>query len=406
MIYLDNAATTFPKPECVYEACDRFARTGAVNAGRGAYALARAATEMIKDVKRELISLLDAREQAEVVLTPSVTIALNQIILGQPWKPGMRAYISPYEHNAVSRPLELMRKKYGIEVRLLPLKEDFSIDLTETERQFQAAPPDFVCVTAVSNVTGYMLPAARIFRMAKACGAFTVLDAAQALGLLPLRFAPLFADCVAFAGHKTLYAPFGIAGFYIKNGCDLEEWITGGNGIRSEVLSLPAYMPEKMESASMDTVAIAGLQTALNWRKSYRRETGEEPLSHEQALMARLVPELLKIPGVTVYAAPGNEDGTHPELQAGLVSFNLEGFRANEVGALLDFTSGIAVRAGHHCAAYIHKYLKNARYDGTIRVSTSVFNTEEDIDALLRALKSIDREALKGIDAQILRGNC
>ena len=116
MIYLDNGATTFPKPECVYEAVDRFGRTGAVNAGRGAYKAAREATAMIREVKKQLISLCDAKDQAEVALTPSVTIALNQIIFGQKWKAGMRAYVSPYEHNAVLRPLYLLRNRVGIEV--------------------------------------------------------------------------------------------------------------------------------------------------------------------------------------------------------------------------------------------------------------------------------------------------
>ena len=120
MIYLDNGATTFPKPECVYDAVDRFNRTAAVNAGRGAYRAAREATEMIRRVKDRLISLADAREQAEVVLTPSVTIALNQIIWGQNWKEGMNVYISPYEHNAVSRPLELVRRRERVNVRLCP----------------------------------------------------------------------------------------------------------------------------------------------------------------------------------------------------------------------------------------------------------------------------------------------
>ena len=401
MIYLDNAATTFPKPECVHEACSTYARTVGANAGRGAYASARAASAMLKDIRKELISLLDAREQAEVVLTPSVTIALNQIILGQPWKEGMNAWISPYEHNAVSRPLELMRKRYGIRVHLLPLSPDLSVDLKKTEEAFKEAPPDFVCVTAVSNVTGYIPPAADIFRMAKRYGAFTVLDAAQALGVLKLRFASLSADCVAFAGHKTLMAPFGIAGFYIRNGADLCEVLTGGNGIKSEKLSLPSYMPEKMESGSMNTVAAAGLLAALQWRKK-----AGDFLANEQKLVCRLVRGLIEIPGVTVYAAPGNEEGNDPSCQGGVVSFNVEGFRANEVGALLDHTADIAVRAGHHCAAYIHKYLADAPYDGTVRVSPGVFSTEEDIDQLLSAVRSIDREALKGIDQEILRGNC
>ncbi len=395
MIYLDNGATTFPKPDCVYDAVDRFNRTAAVNAGRGAYKAARAATQMIRDVKKELISLCDARGQAEVALTPSVTIALNQIILGQPWKQGMHAYISPYEHNAVSRPLELVRQRKGIQVHLLPLKEDLSIDLEGAARQFAENPPSFVCCTAVSNVTGYVLPASEVFREAKKYGAFTCLDAAQAMGLLRLRFSELRADCVAFAGHKTLYSTFGIAGFFIRNGVQLDEVLTGGNGIKSETLTMPRYMPEKMESASMDTPAIASLQASLEWLKT------QHPWEKEAELTPYLVAELKKIPGVLVYESPDGAD-----RQAGVVSFNVEGFRANEVAAILDKEADICVRAGHHCAAYIHRFLKDKPFDGTVRVSFSVFTTRADVDALLNVVRGIDREQLKGIDQQILRGNC
>lgn len=394
MIYLDNGATTFPKPECVYDAVDTFGRTGAVNAGRGAYRAARAATEMIREVKRQLISLCDAKDQAEVVLTPSVTIALNQIICGQKWEAGMAAYVSPYEHNAVLRPLDLLRRRVGIQVIELPLRPDLSIDLEETERMFREIPPAFVSVSAISNVTGYVLPAREIFLLAKEYGAFTLLDAAQAMGLLKLRFAQLRADAVAFAGHKTLYAPFGIAGFFIKSGVDLEEFIAGGNGTKSLSLEMPAYMPEKMESASMDTVAIAGLRASLDWLKTVR------PWKAEHELMEYLVPQLEAIPGLTLYRAPSMD------CQAGVISLNLEGFRANEVAAILDKEWDIAVRAGHHCAALIHRHLKDHVHDGTVRVSLGVFNTREDLDTLAAGLQSIDREMLKGISNDVLRGNC
>ena len=394
MIYLDNGATTFPKPECVYEAVDKFAREGAVNAGRGAYHAAREATEMIRDVKSGLLSLCDARGQAEVALTPSVTIALNQIIQGQPWKEGMTAYVSPYEHNAVLRPLRLMEQKHRILVRELPLKDDLSIDLDGVREAFAECPPDFVSVTAISNVTGYVLPAAEIFTEAKQYGAFTVLDAAQAMGLLRMRFAQLKADCIAFAGHKTLYAPFGVAGFLIKNGVDLEPVLAGGNGIRSEDLEMPKFMPEKVECASMDSVAICGLRTSLEWLKHV------DPWKTEEELMEYLLGRLGEVKDLTIYKAP---EGA---LQAGVVSINIKGFRANEVAAILDKENDIAVRAGHHCAGLIHKHLNNKEYDGTIRISLGMFNTKEDIDALIDGLKGIDAEVLKGIDAGILRGNC
>lgn len=394
MIYLDNGATTFPKPECVWDAVDHFNRTAAVNAGRGAYAAARDATAMIRQVREQLISLCDAREQAQVILTPSVTIALNQIIQGLNWTADSVAYVSPYEHNAVLRPLKLLEKRIGIRVLELPLADDLSIDLEATRELFRETPPDFVSVTAVSNVTGYILPAREIFLMAKEYGAFTLLDAAQAMGLLKLRFSYLRADAISFAGHKTLYAPFGVGGFLLKNGVDLNELLAGGNGMKSLSEEMPGYMPEKMECGSMDTPAIAGLQASLQWLKSAR------PKKIEDELMEYLIPKLKEIPGLHLYGAP------KPELQAGVVSLNLDGFRANEVGAILDKEWNIAVRAGHHCAARIHKHLQDQEFDGTVRVSVSAFTTKEELDTLVEGLKSIDREMLKGISSSILRGNC
>lgn len=373
---------------------DRFARTGAVNAGRGAYKAAREATAMSKEVKQMLLGLIDARGQAEIAFTPSATIALNQIIQGQAWREGMAAYVSPYEHNAVLRPLELMRQKYGIRVLELPLADDLSIDLAGAESLFAENPPDFVAVSAVSNVTGYVLPAREIFTLAKKHRAFTLLDASQALGLVKMRFPQLRADCITFAGHKTVYGPFGIAGMYIKNGVDLLPLLAGGNGIKSEDPNMPRRMPEKMECASMDTPAICGLKASLDWLK------GVDAWQIESDLTDYLLARLGEVDGLTIYKAPPGAQ------QAGVVSINKEGFRANEVAAILDHTCDIAVRAGHHCAGLIHRHLDNKKYDGTIRISLGVFNTKDDIDALIDGLRTIDPEILKSIDNSILRGNC
>jgi len=394
MIYLDNGATTFPKPECVYTAMDTFSRTSAVNAGRGAYKKAREAGVMINEVREMLISLVDAREQASVVLSPSVTISLNQIINGLHWEENSVAYVSPYEHNAVLRPLELLRKKIGFQVIELPLKDDLAIDLEKTAEMFTQKPPTFVALSAVSNTTGYILPCREIFTMAKKYKAFTLMDGSQAVGLLKLHFAQLRADVLCFAGHKTLYGPFGAAGFFIKNGVDLEVTISGGTGSQSLSLEMPNKMPGKMECASKDTVALAGLHAALKWLSSVK------PLKHEQELTQYLLEELRKIPGIHIYCAP------NASVQAGVVSINLDGFTCGETAAILDDRYDVAVRAGHHCAALIHKHLHNDEFKGTVRISLSYFTTKEDIDTIVTGLKSIDREMLKNIDLDALRGLC
>ena len=394
MIYLDNAATTFPKPECVYTAMDAYARTSAVNAGRGAYRAARESGEMIRQTRERLISLVDAREQAEVILAPSVTVAINQIIHGLKWSKDAVAYVSPYEHNAVLRPLELLRKKIGFKVRELPLAEDLSIDLAETEHMFEEAPPTFVAVTAVSNVTGYILPTEKIFRLAKKYHAFTLLDGAQAVGLLKLHFAQLYADALTFAGHKTLYGPFGAAGFYLKNGVDLDVFLSGGTGSQSTSLEMPRTMPGKLECASKNTVAISGLHAALGWLPSART------LKREKELTAYLMERLDEVEGIRIYRAPDESS------QAGIVSLNMPGFTCGEAAASLDAKYDIAVRAGHHCAALIHRHLCNDDFKGTIRVSLGYFTQPEEIDRLTEALRTISREDLKDIDLDALRGLC
>lgn len=221
---------------------------------------------------------MDAREQAQVVLTPSVTIALNQIIYGQAWTEKSIAYVSPYEHNSVLRPLDVLSKKIGFQVLELPLAEDLSIDLAKTAAMFEENPPSFVAVTAVSNVTGYILPHREIFRLARRYGAFNLLDGSQAVGLIRLPFAQTMADAICFAGHKTLYGPFGIAGFLIKNSAKLQVTLAGGTGTKSEDLAMPTSLPGSMEAGSKDTVAIAGLEAALKWLPSVK------PLEHERAM--------------------------------------------------------------------------------------------------------------------------
>ena len=299
-------------------------------------------------------------------------------------------YMEPWQPGGMPE----MVFEYILKQKGLDPAADLSIDLEATKEMFRQTPPDFVSVSAVSNVTGYILPAREIFLMAKEYGAFTLLDAAQAMGLLKLRFSYLRADAITFAGHKTLYAPFGIGGFLLKNGIDLEELLAGGNGMKSLSEDMPRYMPEKMECGSMDTPAIAGLHASLKWLKTVR------PKKTEDELMEYLIPKLREIPGLHLYCAPD------PSLQAGVISLNLDGFRANEVGAILDKEWDIAVRAGHHCAARIHKHLKDQEFDGTVRVSISAFTTKDELDTLVKGLESIDRDLLKGISSSVLRGNC
>ena len=280
-----------------------------------------------------------------------------------------------------------MKERFGINFRVIPhVKGTLAIDLEKTAEMFEKYPPTFVAATACSNVTGYILPVREIFGLAKRYDAFTLLDAAQAFGLIPLDFATLNADAIAFAGHKTLYSTFGIAGAVLRDGVDLEEFLVGGNGIKSMELTMPETIPEKLECGSMDTPAIAGLAASLEWLKTV------DVLTHEKALMEYLIDGLSEIPEMKLYKAPGGM-----EMQGSVVSFNLGVVNANAIGQLLDDKHDIAVRVGHHCAPAIHPYLKDLDNRGTVRVSVGDFNTKDDIDCLLEALRNTSIAELTAI---------
>lgn len=377
MIYLDNAATTFPKPERVYTALETANRELSFNAGRGSYKAARAASAIIDDTKNRLLSLFHATGYADIVFTPSVTHALNQVLNGLDLTENSVIYVSPYEHNAVARTVYQLSVNSGASVKMLPLTKDLQIDLEKAKYQFSITSPSAVILNALSNVTGYILPVAEIFLMAKEYGAITVLDAAQAAGLIDLDMPALNADVLCFAGHKTLMGPFGIGGFLIKHGITLKKVLTGGTGSASLTLDMPEEAPGRYEASSTNVVAIAGLNASLkDLDINEHRKTLRE-------LTEYLLEALNGIPSVNLM---GTFD---TDKTLGIVSFVVEGYQSDEVGIILDDEYDIAVRTGYHCAPYIHDYLGDKPYHGTIRIGIGQFNTKEDIDALISAIKSL-----------------
>lgn len=382
MIYLDNAATTFPKSEEVYRAMDDANRHLAVNAGRGSYALARKAAEMIQNTREALLAVAGAEKiAAEVVFTASATIAFNAIIGGLHWTGEETVYVSPYEHNAVMRTLRGYQKKFFFSIRELPLKEDtLEIDVDKTKFMFAQTPPQYVIVNMVSNVTGYALPVETVAACAKQYDATVILDGAQALGSIPVNLKSLNADFLVFAGHKAIGGPFGIGGYIHQGNSRLQPFLYGGTGSNSLMLDMPEGV-DGYEPGSPNIVAIAGLYTALmGIREEKVRRTNWEK---EQHMVRTLRQKLQQIPGLRLYGAP-KED-----RQAGILSVNLEGYRADEVGNLLDADYGIAVRTGYHCAPLIHKHLRDETYGGTVRISPGRFTTEDDLQKAADALREL-----------------
>ena len=249
MIYLDNAATTYPKPEKVYEVMDDWNRNKAVNAGRGDYKKAREASELIAQTKDLLRNLIHAEKNADVIFSPSATIAANQIINGMRWESISTVYVSPYEHNAVARTLHFNSQKFGFTIKQLPIDiNTLEIDIEKMKYEFSKNKPDAVFCTHISNVTGYVLPVEEIFEISKQYNCINILDTAQSLGLLDINVNQIKADVLIFAGHKTLYGPLGIGGFINLSKIKLNEFITGGTG--SDSLNLDMPLSSKFEAGS------------------------------------------------------------------------------------------------------------------------------------------------------------
>ena len=365
-IYLDNAATTFPKPESVYTEMDYVNRNLAVNTGRGSYSLARKATEIIDRTREKALKLIKGKDVADIVLTPSATIAMNVIIGGLDWSGADICYVSPFEHNAVMRPLHLISEKYGFDLIELPLKsETLEIDFEKMEYMFSLNPPTKVFATHISNVTGYILPVKEITEVAKKYNSQVIIDASQSLGLLDIN----------------LYGPFGTSGFFVRKGTKINPFIAGGTGSDSLNLNMPKTIPAMLEPASPNIVAVAGMEAALD--ETIGRISDFE--AKEKELTAYLVKGLEKIENITTYFPL--EDS-----HIGIVAFNIEGYKAEDVGTILDQDYHIAVRTGYHCAPLIHKHLMDIEKGGVVRASVGRYTTRDDIEKLLKAVEELSEE--------------
>lgn len=377
-IYFDNAATTFPKPEEVYTAMDRVNRQEAVNAGRGSYALARKAAALISDTRKAILKLAEADEVAEVVFTASATLASNQIFGGLEWSSEDVVYVTPYEHNAIVRVLYALQKKYHFEIVLLERKEEsLELDLEKIQFQFSRKPPTVLAMTHVSNTIGAIVPVKELADLAKKYNAITVVDGAQALGLIPVSLKQMQIDFYIFAGHKTLYGPFGIGGFIRQKAVKLQPYLAGGTG--SDSLNPEMFLGDEpvLETGSPNLVAIAGLHAAVQTLHP------EELLQREQELTAYLTTQLRTIPRVILYT---------PHNHVGIVAFNLEGYQSADVGMILDEDYNIAVRTGYQCAPYIHDVLEDKEHLGIVRASIGRYTTKEEIDSLVKAVREIAEE--------------
>ena len=381
MIYLDNAATTFPKPEQVYDVVDKVQRTLAVNAGRGSYKAAREASSIINDARKRIAELVKIQDESRVVITPSSTIAMNQILNGLRYFANTNVYISPFEHNAVVRPLYKISKEYGFSINLLPFdSKTQELDVQSMKNIFVVKHPDIVVLNHVSNVTGLILPIDEIFAESKKYNAVNVLDASQSMGMLPVE-ASSDIDFLVFAGHKNLYSNFGVGGFVYNSNTELVPVITGGTGSDSLNHNMPETMPVKYEAASHDVIAIASLNASLEWLM----DIGVESVyNHKKQLTEYLIDGLSKIKSIKMYIP------SDLSKHIAVVSITHRSYRPEELAEILDGDFDIAVRSGYHCAPFVHELIGTKEGNGTVRISLGFFNDKSDVDALISALDELE----------------
>ena len=378
MAYFDNAATTYPKTECVYAFMDEFYRKSGGNAGRGEHSMSASASGLIADTRKKIQMLLHCPAK-QVVFTPTATIALNMIIQGVIADGAKNIYISPFEHNAVTRTLHHFEKRNEITVTQLNVEKDLTYDLEKIRYQFDALKPDLVIVSHASNTIGLIAPVEDIFSLAKKYGATTLVDMAQTAGVVDCNVGLTTFDFAVFAGHKTLYGPTGISGFIMNPSIKLPAVIFGGTGYESANQDMPESIPEKYEMGTLNISGVAGLNAALDWIQKTTIEEIKNTEAHNRKKLIDLLEEYEFIRIV------GNEPGRE---YVGIVSCLIDEISSDSAGSVFD-QQGIALRTGLHCAPLAHQFI-GTYPAGTIRFSVNYFTSQQDFEELRNALDYIE----------------
>lgn len=377
MAYFDNAATTFPKPEIVYQSMDQFQRHTGGSYGRGNYEFSSSAKGMVDDTRKAIQALLHCPAK-QVVFEPSATISLNIIIQGIIKAGAKNIYISPFEHNAVTRTLHSYEKTNQIKIIELVVNSNLTYDLQRIQFQFDEVKPDFVIVSHASNVIGLIAPVEEIFTLAKKYGAVTLIDMAQTAGLVDCDIGKDTFDFAVFAGHKTLLGPTGISGFVMNPSIKLVPVFFGGTGFDSANQDMPDSLPERFEFGTLNSVGLAGLNASAKWILQ-QGITNLEAV--EKANRVRLLTLLRSYDFISIIGDANDKD------YVGIVSCVIDGISSDTAGQIFS-DRNISVRTGLHCAPLAHKFLKTYP-SGTIRFSVNCFTSKDDFAALEEALDEI-----------------
>ncbi len=375
MIYLDNAATTLQKPPQVIDAVVHAMSTMG-NSARGTHGGALASSRTIYDTRSKLAALFGCARADHVVFTANSTEALNMAICGT-LRPGDHVISTDLEHNSVLRPLYRLQEERGVALSFAPADHAGNLDYDDFSRLLRPQTRAVVC-THASNLTGNAVDLVRVGEFAHRHGLLFIVDASQSAGVLPIDMERMHIDILCFTGHKSLMGPQGTGGLCLHEGVEIAPWKVGGTGVQTYSRTQPAQLPVLLEAGTLNGHGIAGLNAALD----FLHDTGIDVIhAHETALMRRFYEGVRAINGVTVY-------GDFSRERTAVVALNLRDYDSGEVSDALSEDYGIATRPGAHCAPRMHQALGTVE-QGAVRFSFGWYNTENDVDAAIRALKEL-----------------
>lgn len=377
LVYLDHAATSWPKPPEVAAAMMEALQHSGANAGRGNHSMAMGTGRMLVRARSMLAELFSISNAQDVAFTHNTTMGLNMAIKGT-LRRGDHVISTMTEHNSVRRPLEYLRKTLGVEIDYVPVNPEGQVDLLELQKLFKGNTKMVICNHS-SNLLGSILPVGEIGDLAESRGAVFLVDAAQSAGTIEIDVAKMNIDLLAFPGHKGLLGPQGTGGIYIAPGLDMEPLLHGGTGSQSENSDQPTVRPDRYEAGTQNAVGIAGLLAGLRKIK----ELGPENIHQQEWLLTQMLMEGLSVvPGIKMLG-PGIGGS-----RSGIVSFTIEGQDSAMIAHRLDREYNIAVRAGMHCTPLAHQSVDTLK-SGAVRVSVGVSSTENDIQRMLVAMKEL-----------------
>ena len=374
MIYLDNAATTFKKPKCVYKKTIKFYKKYNANAGRGQHLLSQNATNIINKTATELLDFLRFGNDCQVVFTPSATISLNMILQGLDFSKINNVYISPFEHNAVLRVLYALQNKYNFSINVLKVsKDNLNFDFKAINEQFANKKPNLLIISHISNVFGIIAPIKELFFMSKKYNSINVVDMAQSAGLINIDMQTVNFDFAVFAGHKTLYSFQGVAGIIHRNKIKLKPLIYGGTGINSKDKEMPK---ELMIPGTANLLSIVSLFYSIQYLKKIGLPKIEKLEREKTKLLKKALSTFKKFHFVC-----------NNENCISIISCIVDEIAVDDMAALLNKFK-ICVRSGVHCSPLSHEFANTL--NGTLRFSISLFNKKKDFKNLSKTLKKIN----------------